>query len=319
MRYAILDLGTNTFNLLIVDVQEDKVETVRKEKRSVKLGEGGIQDDIIAKAAQSRAINALSEYRSIVSEMQADEAYCFATSAFRSANNSDEFVALIKQETGFIVNVISGQEEAELIYEGPASSGDIGEENVMIMDIGGGSTEFIIANNKKIHWSRSFDLGAARLLAWLSPDDPIKEEQVKTFYDRIVMDLDPLFRALKLHPCKTILGSSGSFETLAHMLAKREGSLASADELNAYQFNLHEFEKLCSEILASTLQERIEMPGMLRMRADMIVISCMLIQLVQQQAEAIGNKFVNIKLTDAALKEGVVSRIRQNKISWQKS
>src|SRR4029077_17979396 len=125
----------------------------------VELGKGGIHKKEITPEAMQRAVRALRHHRKKMGEYNVDEYYAFATSAVRDAGNGNMFIRKMRIETGIEVKILSGEEEAQWIYEGVKQAGVLGNEVSLIMDIGGGSTEFIIADEKKIFWKKSYPLG----------------------------------------------------------------------------------------------------------------------------------------------------------------
>jgi len=150
MKIAVLDLGTNTFHLLIVGVKRNRsFKKLFKSKISVKLGEGAIDKNMIAEVPFQRGIDALKHYSAVLKKYKPEKTVTYATSAIRSARNGKKFIAAVKKETGIKIQVISGAREAEFIYYGVRQSVQMTEEKQLIMDIGGGSTEFIIANREK--------------------------------------------------------------------------------------------------------------------------------------------------------------------------
>ena len=153
MRNAILDFGTNTFNLLIVeDGNGRELNIIHISKEPVKLGRGGIHRKIITEDAFLRGIKAIENHFQRIKEFGAEKTYAFATSAIRDANNGKAFIREVKDKFNLYVNVIPGEREAELIYKGVRMSCGFSDETVLILDIGGGSNEFIIANKKQIYW-----------------------------------------------------------------------------------------------------------------------------------------------------------------------
>ncbi len=122
-KKAIIDMGTNTFHLLLVELNQDGFQTLYKEKVPVKIGQGGISDNRIHPEAQNRALNTLTHFRELIDAENIDQIYAFATSAVRSAENGQEFTQLIKDQLDIQVHVINGEEEADLIYEGVQFSG----------------------------------------------------------------------------------------------------------------------------------------------------------------------------------------------------
>ena len=201
----------------------------------------------------------------------------FATSAIRSASNGADFVAKVKTELGLHIEVIDGDKEAELIYLGVQQALDLGDGNKLIMDIGGGSTEFIICNKKEIFWKQSFQLGAARLIEHFQPQDPITSTEVKSIEGYLENTLTPLWAALKKFPCDILVGSSGSFDTLPSVIAHKFYDISILKGKTNYDFKLSDYYWIHNYILKSNLEKRLKTPGMIPMRADMIVISSIFI------------------------------------------
>lgn len=301
-RIAIIDLGTNTFNLLIVEVGEHhSYSTIYQTKISVKLGEGGISKGYIAQAPFTRGIEALKQYKLLIEQYQVTEVHAIATSAIRGASNKLEFVAAAKKETDIDIDVISGDREAEIIYFGVREAVKLGNENSLIIDIGGGSTEFIIANKNHIVWKQSFLLGVARLLEILKPSDPITSAEITNCGDYLQQELRPLFDAIKKYPVTELVGSSGSFDSLAEMMAFKFYSPHVLDGKTEFTFNLPHYKELHEIILKSTLEERTQMKGLVAMRVDMIVISSILVNFIVKSFN-----ITQMRLSTYSLKEGVL-------------
>lgn len=300
MKTAIIDLGTNTFNLLIVEGKT----TLLKTKIAVKLGVGGITKGYIAEAPFQRGFEALKKHLQTIEEYQVDRTFAFATSAIRSASNGTDFVAKVKTELDLHIEVIDGDKEAELIYLGVQQALDLGDGNKLIMDIGGGSTELIICNKKEIFWKQSFKLGAARLLEHFQPQEPITSTEIKSIEGYLEDMLTPLWTALQKFPCDTLIGSSGSFETIADVIAHHFYKASILKGKTTYDFKLNDYYWLHDYFLKSNLEKRLNTPGMIPMRADMIVISTIFINylLERQQIQA-------MKLSTYALNEGVLETL----------
>ncbi len=242
MKLAILELGTNTFHLLIVDVKQDKSYTkIFKSKVIVKLGEGAIQKNFIAAIPFERGIKALKHYSQIIFEHKPEGIFAFATSAIRSATNGKEFVKSVLAETGIKIKVISGEKKAELICYGVRQCVRMTKKKQLIMDIGGGSTEFVIANKNETFWKGSFNIGASRLLEIFKPSDPITSTEIKKmelFLEKIV---SPLNLTLKKYPVDSLIGSSGSFDTLAEIIGWKFRKRDVLKNVSALQFDLPEY------------------------------------------------------------------------------
>lgn len=302
MRIAIIDLGTNTFNLLIAEIDvSGTYKFLYKNKIPSKLGEGGINQGIIRPVPFQRGIDALRTYQDVILRHEVEKVYAFATSAIRSAENGRAFVDEAKKETGISIDIISGDREAELIYYGVRNAVRMNGENSLIMDIGGGSTEFIIANKDKILWKHSFLLGAARLLERFNPSDPITEQQTADLIHYLREELRPMLEAVKQYPVSELIGSSGSFDSLAEMIAHKYHSIEVLKGKTEYTYNLDDCEGIYYEILRSTRAERLKMKGLIEMRVDMIVVSAILVRLIITELT-----ISSMRLSTYSLKEGVL-------------
>src|SRR6478609_9893114 len=149
--------------------------------------------------------------------MNVSKTQAFGTSALRSAQNGNEIIERIKSETGIEAQIISGELEAEYIYRGVRAAMKLGKEKSLIIDIGGGSVEFIIGNEDKIFWSRSFDIGGQRLLEKYHKHDPIIQEEINNLNAHFSETLNSLLKELDTHKPKTLVGSSGTFDTLSEI------------------------------------------------------------------------------------------------------
>ena len=312
MKTAIIDLGTNTFNLLIREGESGEI--LLNTKIPVKLGEGGINDNTIAPAPFQRGLDALTDHMKTIAEFEVDDTYAFATSAIRSATNGSTFVEEADKQCKVKVNVIDGQKEAELIYYGVKNALTLDSEPSLIMDIGGGSTEYILANDEGVLWMQSFDLGASRLLEKFKPADPIDMEEILKIEDYLDEQLTPLWKACKSHSPKTLIGSSGSFDTLAAMVQEAfpEGDY---DPTNTtYTFNTDQYHSISQKMIDFDIEQRLSTPGMIPMRADMIVMACIQINYVLNKLS-----LQQLKLSTYALKEGVFFTLNNTDNTWQKS
>ena len=312
MQIAVIDIGTNTFHLLVSQSEYvGVVSQVESYKLPVKLGEKGITKGVIHPEAFQRGIEAIKYFKEIISSKHIEEVYAFATSAVRRASNANEFISEVKNSLGIKIDVISGEKEAEYIYYGVHQAVDLGEKTSLIMDIGGGSVEFILCNEKEIFWKGSFDVGAAILLEKFQPSDPITEQEIKNIHDYVSGILEPLFAAFEKYPAVQLVGSSGSFDTLADMVAHRFHSPEVLEGKTEYSFDLKEIKSVIETVINSTHKERETFEGLSAMRIDMIVVGCVLIKFIM-------NKFQlqNIKLSAYALKEGVLWQVmKQGRIS----
>lgn len=289
-------MGTNTFNLLVVDVDGSRVSTAYHHKIGVMLGEGGINSGLISDEAYQRGLLAIDEYVRTAKLMGAETVKAYATSAIRSASNGDRFVGDVAAQYGLDVEVITGDREAELIYKGVAASMRIGEQRVLVLDIGGGSNELIICDQSGILWKQSFPLGMARIIERFKPSDPIRPSEVAAVEGFLTEGFGPLWDACLRYQPRLLVGASGAFDTLRGVL------FASNDtEHPVCSIAMDEFQRLHQRFLASTLDERRLMPGMDELRVHLMVLASVTINLVLQKTA-----ITQLLQSSYSLKEGAV-------------
>ena len=305
MKIAVIDLGTNTFNLLIVETDnKGGYKKITSKRIPVKLGEGTINEGFIAEIPFNRGITALKEYSKIIKEQNTEKVVALATSAIRTAKNGLDFVAKAKLEAGIDVEVIDGNREAELIYFGNRKAVKMNNELSLIMDIGGGSTEFIIANDTTILWKHSFLLGAARLLELIAPSDPITESESERLFSYFDEQLMPLLEACKKHKPLELIGSSGAFDSIVDMMAGEYKAEILSDKKTEYNIDLEKYFPLAKKIIGSTYSQRLKIKGLIEMRVDMIVISCLFVDYILTRLD-----LKKLRVSTYSLKEGVIFNI----------
>jgi len=306
-RLALIDMGTNTFHLLIVEMPtppEVKPLVLLRTKAGVRLGEGGISQGIIAPAAYARALHTLAGFKEEIELHAATETRATATSAVRVTQNGPDLVRDIFEQTGIRVDVIPGEREAELICAGVRQAVELGSEPNLIMDIGGGSVEFIIATQNTIFWKQSFEIGAQRLLDRFFPDPrgvfPAASVAAEQEYFSTV--LTPLIEAVHRHKPVGLIGASGSFDSLADM---QLGELRSEAHLPPHtELAMASFQDSYRHLLSGNHEQRAALPGILPMRANMLVVVAVLIDY------GLGiSGITRIRTSAYALKEGLLAEM----------
>ncbi|HWY10747.1 MAG TPA: phosphatase, partial [Bacteroidia bacterium] len=172
------------------------------------------------------------------------------------------------------------------------------------MDIGGGSTEFIIANADTIFWKKSFLLGAARLLEFIKPSDPITESESKRLFNYFDEQLIPLLDACKKYKPVELIGSSGAFDSIVDMMAGEYNEETLSDKKTEYDIDLIKYFPLSKKIIASTYNQRLKTKGLIEMRVDMIVISCLFVDYILTRLD-----LKKLRVSTYSLKEGVLFNI----------
>ena len=308
MRIAVIDCGTNTFNLLIADVTPHTWKVIFQNKLPVKLGSGGFEEGQILMPRFYRGLDALLCHKVNIQNFNCQKTFAFATSAIREASNGKAFVEKAKS-FGIDIEVISGDKEAELIYSGIRQTYDPGEEKILIMEIGGGSTEFVIADGKQIFWKQSFLLGVSRLHDLVKPEDKMSKIDTDYLQQMLTGQLQSLADALQKFPVRKLIGSSGSFDTLLmlyhHQIKKDPAEIQLHNEIPINQFNdIHRW------LLNSTYAERLKNPMIPSIRAEYMPLASSLVKHILKM-----QRFDMIYHSSFSLKEGAMQEIL-TRIDW---
>lgn len=310
MKTAIIDLGTNTFNLLIVDIQRSfKYEIIYKSKFAVKIGQGGMLKGELQPEPIQRGKEAITDHLRVITEYDCDKVFAFATSAIRSSSNGRQFVKDVQDELGLKINVIDGDEEAQLIYEGVNLAINFTNNPSLIMDIGGGSTEFIIADSDGVLWKKSYNLGVSRILQMLEPNDPLSDADVDKLNQLLSTELQELILECKGHNVRELIGSSGSFDSFIEMIWAGKGILKTTKDVITENFNIEELQQLNAKLIKTNALQREQIPGLVQMRVDTIHLASLMVQWTLREC-----KLEEPLLSTYALKEGVLHRIMENRL-----
>ncbi|MEO9871068.1 Ppx/GppA phosphatase family protein [Ekhidna sp.] len=300
MKVAIIDMGTNTFHLLLAEVNEDSHEIIHRERKAVKVGEKGINNGKITPEAWDRALKALGEFKHTIEDAGITQIYATATSAIRSAANGEALTIEIEKQTGIKTQIISGTREAELILHGVKCALDLGDKKHLIMDIGGGSIEFIIADQKETYWLKSFEIGGQRLVEMFHKSDPIKMEEMMELANYFEKELKELHDAMNTFNPQILVGCSGTFDTLSDIFCEGMG-MTKDEDATEHPLPTKGFEIIFKELITKDRETRLTIPGMIEMRVDMIVVACILVDYLLHSFN-----LKSIRISAYALKEGVL-------------
>ncbi|OHX67764.1 Ppx/GppA phosphatase family protein [Flammeovirga pacifica] len=300
-RKASIDMGTNTFQLLIAEVDgQEMINKLCTKDIFVRLGKGGISDGYITKDAKKRAFDALSEFHQIISDYNVVSTHVAATSAVRVAKNGIEFREEIKTKYNFDVKIIQGDEEAEVIYYGVRSDIHI-EDTAVIMDIGGGSTEFIICDNQKVLWKESFEVGAQRLYDSFCKVDPIQSSDKKELFDYVEMRLTSLWEAVEKYQPKKIIGAAGTFQTIQEVY----GAYNNVPSSDVKVINNLAYDEMYQKFVFWDREERYKIRGLIPQRVDMVVPASCLLKCVLDKLS-----LEKLFISSASLREGLLLRTK---------
>lgn len=271
MKAAVIDLGTNTFHLVISTIHSGKVDVIYKTNIPVQLGQGKINEGEIIPEAFERGIRALKTFRTEIDKHDVDLIKATATAAVRSASNGNDFVREAAEKAGIAITVISGEEEAGYIFKGVQATGLIRQKS-LIMDIGGGSTEFILCSPEGQFWKKSYPVGAARLLQAYWHSDPVSAADQQAIASLLEKELYELVEKCNIYQPQCLIGSAGAFETYAAML------LPGTDLKNiaAAKLDYEAFSNLLTKLIISDHATREAIPELIPLRVDMIVMASLL-------------------------------------------
>lgn len=302
-KIAVIDLGTNTFHLLLASVHEDGFETLYKEKIAVTIGQGGINEGYITEAAKTRALNALISFKKVIAAEGVSQIYATATSAIRNAKNGLDFKQEIYEKTGFRILIINGKQEADYIHLGVSKAVKIGQGTSIIMDIGGGSIEFIICNNDKMFWKGSFEIGAQRLLDKFHYHDPIIQDEITNLENYLTEKLSDLDAIMQKYQPATLIGSSGTFDTLSDIYTFENNIVRNLSDTEL-PLPVDKYHNIHLELIHKNREQRLMIPGMIELRVDMIVVASCLISFILKKYA-----IKNMRVSTYALKEGLLYSI----------
>lgn len=296
-RLAVLDLGTNTFHLLIVETDDERhFSVLYKEKRFVKLAEGGIER--IGEGAMQRATSTLLAYRRLLDQYQVKRVKVIGTAALRTASNGPTLMQWAATETQLDIEIISGEREAALIQKGVFQSLVDPQDRYVVMDIGGGSVEFIIAEGNEVLWCHSFPVGAAVLLREYHREDPISVRELQAIKEFLCKQLAPLKGALEQWPTQWLIGAAGTFDVIADQIAILQSSPYT------WEIDPSRFAPLFDELKGMSKKEREQSPWIPDDRVDMIVVASSLIQYVLESYQ-----IKRFTVSAFALKEGMIAEM----------
>ena len=302
MRHAVIDLGTNTFNLLVFTQEEGRLRVVHSEEIPVFLGRGGIEQGTIVPEAFQRGLDALAHCREKAQALGADGITGFGTSALRNARNRGEFVHTAMERMGIPITIIPGEEEAGLILDGVRQAVPFGTRPALVMDIGGGSIEFILATDKALMWKQSFELGSTRLAERIPVSDPITMEEEHRIGVHLDDALAPLYAVIERQEPHVLIGSAGSYDTLAAMIAAQRGTpLGQAD--TSLAFEAMEFDALKDRFMRMSRTERLLVPGLPAHRVDTMPYA-----LIAMERVLVAGGIRKLAWSRYALKEGAAAR-----------
>lgn len=311
MKIASVDIGTNTCNLLIAEQKfNGKLDFLHREKQAITLiNKNDLNASIISQSSINNLITILNNYKTKILNYQPQKTIITATSGIRSAVNRSDILQNIKTNTGLDVEVIDGKREAELVFCGVKNAIRLYQENTLIIDIGGGSIEFIIGNESETLFMQSYQIGVARLLNKYKFEDPLTEKDIVSIENILSENLADLIQLCKSLNISTLIGSSGSYETFANLI-KYEFDQSNLRDDDSYNIiNIDFFKKIHQKLISFDFDQRKNMPGMEIIRVQLIPIASVVTKYLLKE--------LNIKTliqSNYSIKEGLIfDYLSQNK------
>ncbi len=301
-RIAAIDLGTNSFHAVIVDISPDgRYSTIDSLKEMVLLGKDGLGQRLSDEAIET-GLEALHKIKTLCDSYKVEVIQAYATSAIREAANGGDFIQRAIDEVGIKILAIPGQTEAELIALAVQHGLVLGEDPVLIMDIGGGSTEFIIGNQRDVFFLDSKKLGVSRIHAEFVTSDPISKKDIRHLESFYVTKLGELMEAIEEYPVETLVGTSGTMQNIAMMMAHLKKADPSAT-LNEFVYSADEFKLFYKKFMDMTSRQRALLQGLDAKRVDLVVPGMVLLNTI---ITVLGIK--KIRTCTMAMREGIILR-----------
>ncbi len=280
-------------------VSGGQLKEVRSERRILRLGEGVDQTQQLSVAAMNRVLQCLTEWREIIDASHVDAVAAVATSAVRDAGNRDEFLDRVKREAGFEIEIITGDEEARRTLLGIRSGLPVGVTDVLALDVGGGSTEFILDRSGQNPVVRSIDIGVVRLCERLLHHDPPTDEEVRKAHEWVARETNAAVADMGDYHTATFVGTAGTITSLAAM-AQKLPTYESA-RIHNYRLKLDTIQELEQTLLSRKQTDRAGLPGLEKGREEVIAAGAVIIRTVM---ETLGVS--ECLVSDLGLREGVL-------------
>ena len=297
---AGIDIGTLTCRLLIAELAPSgTLRELRSDRRILRLGQGVDRDRMLRGDAMARVAETLKEWCTLMEGYQLDASIAVATSAVRDAGNREEFVRLIHRQTGLEIEILSGEEEARRTILGIRSGLPAGVSDVLALDIGGGSTEFILDRPGQTPMMRSVDIGVVRLCERLLRHDPPTSEEIHQAREWVRAETVAAVGEMTLPVGLTFVGTAGTITSLAAM-AQQLPTYEPA-RIHNYRLARSVVEELESTLLARTKSERVGLPGLEANREEVIAAGAIILRTVMETV-----KIPSLLVSDLGLREGVL-------------
>ncbi|MCB9507177.1 MAG: Ppx/GppA family phosphatase [Myxococcales bacterium] len=295
MKLAAIDIGSNSIHMIVAEIDgEGNFAIIDRQKEMARLGERSLSDGALTPEAMQRGIDALTNFKRVADGYRVADVIGVATSAVRESRNGQEFIDRVREECGIDARIIEGIEEGRLIYLGAREVFDFGGRRALIVDIGGGSVEFILADRRREYIVHSLKLGVRRLHEQFLPSDPPTAAELDALRSHVRSKVEFVVRAVRKRGFDLVLGTSGTARALARATAARTGG-------SDVTVPRRDLAATVAAFAAVTADERGSLPGVDDKRRDAILEGGVLLQTILESFG--GDAFT---YCDAALREGMI-------------
>jgi exopolyphosphatase/guanosine-5'-triphosphate,3'-diphosphate pyrophosphatase len=276
--FSSIDIGTNSTRLLITNSTDDhSLHPLVMEERITRLGKGLKSERALTSEALFRVSEVLKEYKEIIMSYKGNLPYVIATSAAREASNKDDLIKIIRNTTGSSCHIISGEEEALLNFLGVMSDLSRKYDSVVIIDVGGGSTEFIVVKNDHIVSKKSLPIGSRRLSESFFHHDPVTDKEVRDFLSHTTSILLSHCNPLEIN-ASTCIMVGGTVTTLA--MVDIGNTAFNYEEVHLHELSLNSTSEMVEIFSEKTVQERTGIRGLHPQRADIILAGTLIVEAI---------------------------------------
>jgi exopolyphosphatase/guanosine-5'-triphosphate,3'-diphosphate pyrophosphatase len=306
MRLAAIDVGSNSVHMLIADVSRDgHIEVVDRVKEMVRLGRRSFTTGRLTEESMDLAVRALMNFRRLLQVRKVHKVHAVATSAVREARNRAAFIRRIRTETGLAIEVISGHEEARLIFQAARHALGLDGGPFLLVDVGGGSVELVLVQDGRRLWMHSVKLGVARMTEQFLTDDPPTAAQRRHLEKHLEEQIGDLMSAARKAKVVSAVGTSGTINTLVAMARAARGE--ELGRLHGATASAAEVARLARELCEANAALRIDLPGMDAKRSDLMPAAGMLADFVLRKSGA-----AELMACTWALREGLLLGLARN-------
>lgn len=282
MKIGAIDIGTNSMRLLVCDFINDELLNRKKFVNTTRIGKGVDEYGFISQEAIRRNIDALKEFYKLSKSEGCDYIYCIGTSALRDSKNGDDFVRIAKEEIGIDIEIISGEEESNLGFLG-VLKGANENDDILVIDIGGGSTEFILGNMDGIKFSKSENVGALRMTEKFLTTDIVDNYEFDMMSEFIENEIRETLESLKEKHINKLVGIGGTITSLSAI--NQELEVYSMEKIHNSVVTIDDIENILQNLKKMTLNDKKSLKGLQSKRADIITAGVKILHIIMEKLE----------------------------------